>query len=161
MFQTSALYVFYKKLGTQYSNFSIGIFQMKPSFIEDLEIQIKNDSNLAMFNSLAKYPNILTKESEREIRINRLKNQNWQILYLIAYVKFLDSIFKNDFDSKMKNSLINKIKVYSTAYNAGIFYNKEKIFKMMNSNFFPKGNEKFNYGEISYYFYQNYLIAIK
>ncbi|HMR44504.1 MAG TPA: hypothetical protein PKC40_11755, partial [Saprospiraceae bacterium] len=55
-FETSALELIYANLGSREVDFSIGIFQMKPSFIEKLEdIIIQNPAVFSEYLFVAKY----------------------------------------------------------------------------------------------------------
>ncbi len=44
-FETSSLELLYINNGSEAVDFSIGYFQMKPSFIEELEVAVKNSSD--------------------------------------------------------------------------------------------------------------------
>jgi len=67
--------------GADYANFSIGYFQMKPSFVEQLEEFIQADSLLRR-----KYRDCLfikpQERAARVTRVDRLITIEWQIKYL-------------------------------------------------------------------------------
>lgn len=72
LIETSSNRILYINGGKMASDFSIGYFQMKPSFVEDLEKFVANSENLEKYNSIV----IQEKDEKksREERINRLEN---------------------------------------------------------------------------------------
>ncbi|MFN6038480.1 MAG: hypothetical protein ACK452_08425, partial [Bacteroidota bacterium] len=128
---TSNFYL-YVKLGTDYANFSIGRFQMKPSFVEKLETVIKNKSDLSEFRKLFPAPSNNT-EKERKERLSRMEQDHWQIIYLCLVYKYLEYKFK----SKTWKSEEEKIEFYATAYNIGFWKKESEILKWKNTCSFP------------------------
>jgi hypothetical protein len=112
--ETSALEIAYTNYGSSVADFSIGRFQMKPSFIESLEHEInKNDSLSAIFSEILFKSNISELE-KRKTRLQHLQTINWQIIYLNAFIAICDKRFKElDFESTT-----DKLLFYATAYNA-------------------------------------------
>ena len=152
--ETAALEVFYKKLGHDYANFSIGLFQMKPLFIERLEKEIIGFDDLERYHFISEYDKELGDEEVREVRLSRLKDIHWQIDYLISFMKIMD----RNIESKNERS---KVRLYSTAFNCGIWDNVEKIDHVSNKNLFPYGmrsNKNIcSYSDLSLHFFSSYL----
>jgi len=150
-FETEALEIFYIREGSKAADFSIGIFQIKPSFVETLEKKVAKDSlNDFLFITGFVSDN---KEEIRKERLNRLKNINWQITYINCFYKIMENIYAN-----MKFASINqKLIFYATAYNHGFNSSAEDIKKWQKIKSFPHGlksNEiNYNYSEISQFFY--------
>jgi hypothetical protein len=149
--ETYSLKVFYVQGGKEYSNFSIGVFQMKPSFVEQLEDFITNNKTLK-----SKYSGyLIKKDTEREIRVERVKrleSLDWQIKYLSLFCEIIKEIFFKDTGLEEKEIL----KFYATAYNTGFHKSKKEIERISKLLLFPHFSvKKYSYGEISLWFYDN------
>jgi len=145
--------LFYIKWGPEYADFSIGIFQMKPTFIERLSKTRKRDK----YNDLFLYPEGASKEDVRRIIIDRLQDIDYQLKYLAYFINIIDTSneikFKNNYD---------KIKYYATAYNAGSWYNQNNNQELSKKKTYPYGGnndeiKQYSYSDISLYYYQNIL----
>lgn len=127
------------------SGFSIGYFQMKPSFASQVE-QI-----ISFFPELkSKYPKIdfdgdLSTASARHDRIVRLKKMDFQIEYLKAFVDF--EIMNLDLENE---TMENRIMYLGAAYNAGIQFSKKGLERYFTLTTFPSGKKGlyFNYPSI-------------
>lgn len=148
--ETRALEMLYVQYGKDYANFSIGRFQMKPSFIEQIEKDyLKSFScKKITFNGFKGFSEENNMDSRR-VRIERLKDPHWQLRYLVIFCILMDERYP-----EIKKSGNNeKLKFYSTAYNTG--YNKSKgvILKHQGCNDFytslKKPDKCYNYAEIS------------
>ena len=148
--ETYSLNVFYVQNGKAYSNYSIGIFQMKPSFIEALENYISSDNDLK-----TKYKKFLFENSNerpaRVERLNRLGSIEWQIEYLTLFCnvvnhKFATTNFTNEEE---------KLRFYAAAYNSGFHKTEYKIKETEQKAFFPHfSTQKFRYSDIVVWFYR-------
>lgn len=150
-FETKSLETFYVNFGKEYANFSIGYFQMKPSFIEELEVHININPQLkSKFGNLLFHKNQSLKE-QRKTRIDRLKQLKWQIKYLVC--------FYNTIQLKTKymkfNTKSEKLKYYAAIYNCGISIPLTEIKKQFIYNNFPNYsfNKNFNYSDVALMFY--------
>jgi hypothetical protein len=152
--ETSANKLLYKNLGSDYSEFSIGAFQMKPSFVEHLEKSILADkAKYKDFIAIATYS--VSEEIEvRGERVRRLESWSWQLRYLACF----QGIMKNNFAISFENE-DEKLRFYATAYNSGYWKTEAQIRKMMKLNVFPKGmsygTHQQNFSEIALSFYKN------
>ena len=151
--EVSANKLFYIKWGPEYADFSIGILQMKPTFIERLSKTRKR----AKYKDLFLYPENSSKEDVRGIIIDRLQDVEYQLKYLAYFINIIDTSnevkFKNDYD---------KIIYYATAYNAGSWYNEDNNQKLSKKKTYPYGanideTKQYSYSDISLYYYQNVL----
>lgn len=156
-FETKALEILYKVKGSSYADFSIGYFQMKPSFVEQLEKQILKDHRLKMV-----FPELVTYDTDhepdqRKIRLKRLKSEKWQLKYLCAFYR----IFENRHASCLSSlSEEYKLKMFATAYNSGFGLSWETLDALLRRSFFPYGIEvaeeiQYNYAAIAHYYYQS------
>ena len=152
-FETTVLEYFYVQNGSKSANFSIGMFQIKPSFVEQLEKELKNNDKLKKYSSIIKYK-ATTPEDIRNERLNRIKSKTWQIKYLNCFYDMINL----KFNTIRFNTKEEKLLFYATAYNHGFNCTKEEIYKWGKVKSFPMGDvtneEYFNYSEISLYFYK-------
>lgn len=133
LIETTSNRILYIKEGRVASDFSIGYFQMKPSFVEDLENYVAHSESLKKYNCI-----IIRDKTEmktREERINRLENLQWQLRYLKVFWQVLDDKYKA---VTYKNST-EKIRFYATAYNYGFLQPKKAIIKYQAVKVFPYG----------------------
>ncbi len=132
-------------------DFSIGVFQMKPSFVAQLEAIIDTDTLFISQKPRFQYSN---SEAKKVDRINRLEDTRWQLHYLCALVKYLDHQFKGDF-----NTQAGRASFYAAAYNYGFKAPKSEIISWQSKAAFPHGLdspfENHRYSEIAKSFYEN------
>jgi len=156
--ETLALKVFFINLGYDYANFSIGLFQMKPSFVIRLENEILQQSKYVQkrFGFL----NHIIKDNKeyREQIVERLEIFEWQVKYLAIFYYLV----KNKFNKEISNlSLREKVIFFACAYNVGYTKSFRKIMKWKDVAYFPygkfaaSGQRQFIYSDISWNFYQN------
>jgi hypothetical protein len=149
--QLYSMKLLYVQNGTKYGDFSLGIFQMKPSFVEDMEVYVSKNSNLKKA-----FSKILFKDKNssyaRSTRLNRLATLDWQLLYLTVFC----NIVKDRFSYIKFSNIKDKLKFYATAYNCGFSRSKEDIIKHQSMFQFPRFSmNKYNYSDISILFYNH------
>jgi hypothetical protein len=155
-FETRALEVLYIQYGKSYADFSIGRFQIKPSFAEVLESTYLNS-----FTVLPKTFELdcLSDEADcRDMRVNRLKKPLHQLYYLIMYMQLMNKKY-----AYLKwNNKEDKLAFYATAYNTGFFKTESEIKTEMNCKRFHTAMynpQKFwSYCDICVYFYKQLLL---
>ena len=147
-FETAAVRKGYPSNGSP--DYSIGLFQMKPSFAESLESEVAKDSDLkAKYGSrLAYSSNDVTKQ--RRERVKRLSNTDWQIYYLAVFV---DVVKKRTAGWGLKDAE-SKVRYWSTLYNAGIYLSKARVEQRQGVKQFPRGTKEFNYSAIAVEYYK-------
>lgn len=156
--ETSSNRVLYVNEGKNASDFSTGYFQMKPSFIEDLENYVANTESLKQYNWI-----LIQKKNEieaRKERINRLENFQWQLRYLkvfwyVAEYKYQNIDFKTTED---------KIRFFATAYNYGFTKPEKEITKYQSAKkFSPRetNTTKFAFADFSIDFVTTYSYFFK
>ena len=152
--ETAAVELIYIQSGSKSNDFSIGHFQMKPSFIEQVENYVTTHDALKTFD----YVVIKGKTDVecRKERIYRLKQWAWQLRYahvfwLVAQDKFKHRTFKNKQE---------RVRFYATAYNYGFFRPENEIETWLNIAQFPYGSkykgEQVAYGDLAVEFFDNY-----
>jgi hypothetical protein len=147
-----ALYVNY---GTDYANFSVGVFQIKPSCAEQIlqEVSLMHDKKFAAhfspLNTALSVPDM------REALIKDLENPETEFYYVLAMIKVLDKKYPN----LNLNGDQNKLSFYATAYNCGFTNTEKYIRQRMNIKSFHPGLIKteiqYSYADIAVSYYSN------
>lgn len=153
--ETQSLELLYANYGSEKVDFSIGFFQMKPSFIEKLEaIILETTETKAAFSWIAHYDNTDLKKI-RETRLARLKQTEWQFYYAFAYYFVCESRFKQE---KWATDT-EKINFFATAYNFGFYKDVTYIKNWQMKKAFPYGlkfgeEKQVSYGSVAIHFYE-------
>jgi|GEM_PF-913320 len=132
--ETSALELLYKNFGAAYANFSIGRFQMKPAFIEQLEQTVNAQAEPANFQKLIAYGALKRPEEIRGERVRRLGEARWQIVYLCCWYKLMERQHKEKW-----SSAADKVSFFAAAYNCGSMNDEAKIRRWERTAWFPYG----------------------
>jgi len=152
--ETSALEMVYIQAGSDAADFSIGRFQMKPSFAEAIEKEVVLNKD---YQQLI-YSDKNTKEQTRQERIARLQNLDWQLMYLNAFV----SICKLKFKGEKHESVNDSLSLYASAYNTGFTKPIEEIKLNEGKCYFPYGTKykgkQYSYANVACYF-NNYAFS--
>jgi hypothetical protein len=153
--ETTSLELIYMRYGAKTADFSIGHFQMKPSFAEHIEKYIKK--NEADFNQYKKLiiAHKATPVLQRKLRLSRLKKMDWQLTYLHAFI----AICEHKFHFLKFNTTKDKLRFYAACYNIGFHKKYQNILQNENSNTFPNGPKylgtQFCYASIACAYYLN------
>ena len=153
--ETSGLELIYMRYGAKTADFSIGHFQMKPSIAEHIEKYIEN--NAADFNQYKKLiiAHKATPVLQRKLRLTRLKQMDWQLTYLHAFI----AICEHKFHFLKFNTTKDKLRFYAACYNIGFHKKYQNILQNENSNTFPNGPKylgtQFCYASIACAYYLN------
>ena len=149
--EISILKTLYVNLGETYANFSIGVFQMKPSFAAYIREESKPVSG--------KYSEITFKKSKnyddiRDFRkeiVADLEDPAQQLKYLAAFFFLCEKKYRV---SRMDES--DRIKFLAAAYNCGIDKDRKSIEEMTGKKFFNTKlfrTENYSYADVSLYWY--------
>jgi len=152
--EITLLKTLYVNLGEEYANFSIGQFQMKPSFAE----MIRRDAFPAMglrppiiFRKAGEYNDIT--EFRKSI-IKDLEDIVSQVYYLIAFIKICDHSF-----SLTRKDELSNVKFLATTYNYGFEKNRAEIEKMTDKKFFNTRllrSENYSYADVSVFWFKQF-----
>jgi len=152
--EITMLKTLYRNLGDDYANFSIGVFQVKPAFAEEIHERVfaGTDKELkALFRKRSSFPN---KRLYRASIISDLENPETELNYIIAFYRICERRFGDDWPDKG-----SKIRFLSTAFNTGNLKDKKEIEAMTGKKFFStrlfKG-ETYSYADVAAYWYTNY-----
>lgn len=136
--ETGVLKVMYVQKG--WGNFSIGPFQMKPSFAEALERE-----NSDLFNQPKK-----NGRRDRADRVKRLSSLEGQIEYLLLFIK---TVRKKTANLSFVNNE-EKLLYWAMLYNAGLYLSHKNLNYYLSRKQFPRYSEQFNYAQICLEFYR-------
>ncbi len=161
LLETSALEYIYLSGGSGAADFSIGRFQMKPSFIEQLETEIEQSDSLK-----TKYKTMIAYQDDtgfrrRARRLQRLKTASWQMIYLNAFVDVVAKKFKGLRFTSTEDSL----RFYANAYNGGFDRQAHQIKAAAGQCLFPYGTgfegSQYAYSDVSVYFHSHVFLKKK
>ena len=150
--ETRTLTILYVQQGR--GDFSIGPFQMKPSFVERLEREVRSDARLQpLFSDLL----IPTQQgspeqqlrSERCRRLERMQSLHWQLRYLSLFITLAErrtSQLPSGFSEA-------KLLYWATLYNAGLDCDDDRIKRLQQVKSFPRRSRDYNYASVALEFY--------
>jgi hypothetical protein len=152
--ETAALSLLYVQSGTRYADFSIGQFQMKPSFAEMVEadaLNILDDQTRKRLSFSAL--RVMDDEASRRARINRLETVEGQVDYLVAFYL----ICTHRTRAMQFTSEAEKLRYLAACYNSGYRRTEAEIRKAMQQKAFHTGRltggDMYNYSDFSLAWY--------
>ena len=152
--EAESLRTLYVQFGAAYANFSIGLFQMKPGFAEQVETRSMQLLPENIYKELQLAYSSTGQQSIRQQRVERLQDKDWQMVYLTAFISLCNEMYK----SKIFSSPTEKLQWYATVYNAG--FDKTDTYisnKITQENFYLEKNmpgKKFKYASLAAWFYK-------
>ena len=155
--QVRALKVLYVQIGRKYANFSVGHFQMKPSFAERLE----RDSNRLFPAAELSAAGIVAYDLDdsppmRDARVRRLDDLHGQAGYLRLFMLIMGKLYAN---VPFADDLA-KLRFYAAAYNAGYGQGEAGVRKAMGSArfhvqlLFPK--VRYRYADVAAFYFSRH-----
>jgi hypothetical protein len=150
--EIASLFTLYIQFGSGYANFSIGPFQIKPSFA----LQIERDYS-QLNNAKMDAFDISDTPSARKERIKRLNSGDWQAIYLILFVRIMDEKYKTvKWDTEKARMVF-----YAKAYNCGYYKTRDEIETISKQNSFhinpfSDSEERYSYAQIAEEFYSTH-----
>lgn len=154
--ELASLYTLYVNFGKSYSNFSVGPFQMKPSFVEQLEKEFMHTRQLSGNNIRFEFDTTDTRAA-RSARIGRLQKPEWQARYLVICIRSLE----NQYSANFKDSPDKKLRFFASAYNCGYNLPAREIKKFSVKKFYHtaltnnSAQKRYAYADISEYYYKS------
>jgi hypothetical protein len=158
--ESGSLCVLYTRFGSDYADFSIGFFQMKPTFAQSLENYLYQSYEWEWVGKL-KLEGFgpVDNFNQRMERVKRLQDLEWQIRYLIAFVKCCR--LKHGIKNSPK---MDELSFLATAYNSGWDAPDSEIRNKIHLKYFHLGRfdpmKKFAYADISRHWFLQ-LLRIK
>ncbi len=149
--ETLFLEVLYVKNGATYANFSVGRFQMKPSFAESIEKYAK--TYIPKLYPKVYHYQVSGIKNIRRARVKRLNTLSWQLRYLHT----LYQILNHRYSQYKFTSEAHKLRFFAAAYNYGFLSKAHKIEKWSKLSAFPYGKNHIgkqqNYSRVALDFY--------
>jgi hypothetical protein len=156
--EITLLKALYINLGDNYANFSIGQFQMKPSFAEMICEQANSVLNRRSGISLKRRSDYDDIKDYRRSIVKDLEDPKTEFSYLVAFIKICGKNFRTN-----RMDEISGLKFLATAYNFGIDKNSAEIEKMTDKKFFNTKlfkTENYSYADVSLFWYKQYKLTI-
>lgn len=153
--EITLLKTLYVNLGEEYADFSIGVFQMKPSFAElirDKAPELPGRGSAITFKNRYDFDDII---DFRKSIVRDLEDPVSEISYLIVFIKFCEKSYKTN-----RKDEWSRVKFLATAYNYGINKNSGEIENMIDRKFFNTKlfrTENYSYADVSLFWYKQYL----
>lgn len=153
--EITLLKALYINLGDEYANFSIGQFQMKPSFAEIIRRQaplVLGRRSEIEFKNPSEYEGI---SYFRKSIVSDLEDPRTQLNYLIVFFKICEKKYKTN-----RKDEITRLKFVATAYNYGIDKSTSQIEAMIDKKYFNTKvfkTENYSYSDVSVFWYKNCL----
>ncbi len=142
LLETKVLELGYVQYGADYVDFSIGRFQMKPSFVEELELQTAQYEELTSFSYKMLY-RLTEAKAIRAERIRRLKDWDWQLFYVQVFYH----LCLQKFDNQVIGLPSERVRLLALAYHHGLRYDVAALSKRAGWRIFPYGR---NFGQNQY-----------
>ena len=153
--EITLLKALYVNLGEDYANFSIGQFQMKPSFAEMIREHspgVQGHRSGITFKSRADYDDI--KDFRKQI-VKDLEDPKIQFNYLIAFLKLCEKKYKT-----YRKDEVARLKFLAMAYNYGLDRSASQIESMTDKKYFNTKlfkTENYSYADVSLCWYNQYF----
>lgn len=110
--ETSAVKGTYVSMGTKGFDFSIGRFQMKPSFVERLERRWMMSAFPSQYDAYFDTDNT---RMARRVRLSRIEDEIWQCVYVAMFIK----LTYLDYQGLSALPIKEQVRLVATAYNRG------------------------------------------
>jgi hypothetical protein len=152
--EITLLKALYINLGEEYANFSIGQFQMKPSFGEIIREEapsVLGRRSEIVFRNLSEFDNI---KNYRKSIVTDFEDTRTQLNYLVAFLKICEKKYKTN-----RKDEITRLKFLATAYNYGIDKTPAQIEGMADKKFFNTKvfkTENYCYKDVALFWYKQY-----
>lgn len=146
-----ALYV---RGGVDAANFSVGYFQMKPSFLEEVE---KGWMKSPLRHIYKLYFDVSDTQMSRKKRLDRLLDEDWQCVYLAIFYRLV----MERIPELEEIPPYERVLLLATAYNRDFDATLEQLYQMSEEYMFHtdifsgENTEYHSYGEISVTWYRH------
>ncbi|HUX96210.1 MAG TPA: hypothetical protein VMV47_10805 [Bacteroidales bacterium] len=151
--EITLLKALYINLGEQYANFSIGQYQIKPSFAETIHSEgpsVLGRRSGIRFKQPGEFESI---SYYRKSIVVDLEKPETEFNYVVAFYKICEKKYRiNSMDE------IHKLKFLATAYNFGIDKSAEQIELMIDTKYFNTKlfkTENYSYADVALFWYLN------
>jgi predicted metal-dependent hydrolase len=150
--EITLLKALYINSGDDYANFSIGVFQIKPSFadrvVEESQVYFGRKSSPRLISPMD-YDDI---KEYRKALITKLENPESELGFIVAFIKICQK--KYNLANLIES---DQVRFLATAYNYGIDKSEEQIRSMIDKKYFNTGLLKsslYSYSDVSLFWYR-------
>jgi hypothetical protein len=150
--EITLLKTLYRNLGDDYADFSVGVFQVKPSFAEKIIEESRGTRTGRLFETRNKFPNDY---QFRAYVVSDLEDPEREFRHIIAFMKICEKKFMINSEDEA-----SRIKFLAAAYNTGFWKGEEEIRSMEDKKFFNTKlfkTENYSYADVSLLWYNHYL----
>jgi hypothetical protein len=148
-----ALYVHY---GTGYSDFSVGVFQIKPSCAESILKHLSRPINRDLVVRIRNIHDLPSVREKRKAILTELENPAGEYTMVVAMVQILEKKYNR---IRWKNQ-DEKLRFFSTAYNSGFTLPEKTIREMIKMKLFHtklgRPSVTYSYSDISSAWFRNF-----
>lgn len=150
--ETGVLKALYVNLGQDYANFSIGQFQIKPSFAEKIRetaVPVLGKTGRELFGR--------RQPSDRDLRsliVGELEIPQKEFSYLIAFYLICKKRFPD-----LPEQAEERIRFLASAYNTGFWKTREEITIMADRRYYSTklfSDEHYSYSDIAVYWFRSH-----
>lgn len=158
--EQAALHMLYVQGGKESANFSIGAFQMKPSFAEEIEAAWMSTPMRHVYKL---YFDTQNNRESRQRRIKRLSDERWQCVYLAIFVRLM---LEREPSLKALPSE-ERVRLLATAYNLSFSDPLDVLRRRQDSKTFhldmlpSKKTVYYSYADIAAQWYDNLKLSNK
>ncbi len=149
-----ALYV---HKGSEYADFSVGIFQIKPSCAETILTEVMLNGERRFSRYFSHLHHTLSERDKRTVLLKELEDPEAQFIYVLAIIRLLD----RRFGTIAWTDPQGKVKFYAAAYNSGFNAPEAQIRQFINAPLFHTGLVKpavcYAYSAVSATFYDELM----
>lgn len=151
--EISLLKTLYINIGEDYADFSIGPFQMKPSFAEQVNERAESINNRKIRNQFHSRGSFKSSRLFRMAVVEDLEDLKSQFNYLIAFIKICEFSYPENWKDETE-----KLRFFATVYNCGLDKSREFVEMMSDKKYFSTKlvkSETYSYSDISVYWYNS------
>jgi hypothetical protein len=153
--EITLLKALYTHKGAEYSDFSVGVFQMKPSCAEDLLEEFSATTDIKFHRFFDRLHGSVTGREKRVMILKEMEDPEVQFIYVLGMIRLMDK----KYGKKTWKDVEEKVRFYATAYNSGFNNTENRITENMNATYFHTGLGKppvcHSYAAISAAFYHS------
>ena len=152
--EITLLKALYVNLGEEYANFSIGQFQMKPSFAEIIQKEapsVAGRRSAISFRPPSEFDDIT---NYRKSIVTDLEDPKSQFKYLVAFIKICEKKFRLN-----RKDEVARLRFLATAYNYGLDKSSGQIESMIDKKFFNTKlfrTENYCYQDVAVFWYSQF-----
>lgn len=151
--EITLLKTLYTHFGSEYSDFSVGVFQMKPSCAEEVLSGVSSFDLPKVSSHFIREHQGLNEKATRAAIVRELENPRSQFRYVLAMITLLEKRFAG----RQWEDEKEKVRFFAAAYHGGFNNSETWIFRQTKTPSFHTGLVKpsvgYSYAEVAVFFY--------